>query len=102
MDAWVYLAHGQVFATAQSGSIVLIGVALASGDVARAATRLPSLLAFVTGALASQLFRHLLKRNRLNSRKVRLGLVCITLVALGLCADCQTPPSLHASASSRA
>jgi uncharacterized membrane protein YoaK (UPF0700 family) len=25
MDAWVYLAHGQVFANAQSGNIVLMG-----------------------------------------------------------------------------
>src|SRR5271165_1674396 len=68
MDAWVYLAHGQVFANAQSGNIVLMGVALAGGDVARVATRLPSLLGFVIGALASRLSGQLLKRNRLNSR----------------------------------
>ena len=86
-DAWVYLAHGRVFANAQSGNIVLVGVALASGDVARAAMRLPSLLAFVIGALASRLSGQFLKRNRLNSRNVRLGLVCIMLVAVGFCAD---------------
>lgn len=79
--------HGQVFANAQSGNIVLMGVALASRDVAGAATRLPWLLAFVIGALASRLSGHLLKSNRLNSRNVRLGLVCIMLVVLGLCAD---------------
>jgi hypothetical protein len=44
MDAWVYSAHGHVFANAQSGNIVLMGVALAGGDVARATTHLPSLL----------------------------------------------------------
>jgi uncharacterized membrane protein YoaK (UPF0700 family) len=48
IDAWVYLAHGHVFANAQSGNVVLLGVALADGDIARAATHLPSLLAFVT------------------------------------------------------
>jgi uncharacterized membrane protein YoaK (UPF0700 family) len=84
MDAWVYLAHGHVFANAQSGNVVLMGVALAGGDVARAARHLPSLLAFVTGALASRLSEDLLKRNRLNSRNVRLGLECVMLVALGL------------------
>ena len=84
MDAWVYSAHGHVFANAQSGNIVLMGVALAGGDVARATTHLPSLLAFVTGALASRLSGELLKRNRLNSRNVRLGLECVMLVALGL------------------
>jgi uncharacterized membrane protein YoaK (UPF0700 family) len=84
MDAWVYLAHGHVFANAQSGNIVLMGVALADGDVARAATHLPSLLAFAIGALASRLSGELLKRNGLNSRNVRLRLECVMLVALGL------------------
>jgi uncharacterized membrane protein YoaK (UPF0700 family) len=87
MDAWVYLAHGQVFANAQSGNVVLMGIAFASGDVARAATHLPSLLAFVTGLLASRLSGQLLKRRRLNSRNVRLGVECVMLVALGLSAD---------------
>jgi uncharacterized membrane protein YoaK (UPF0700 family) len=80
MDAWVYLAHGHVFANAQSGNVVLMGIALASGDVVTAATHLPSLMAFATGALASRLSGQLLKRRRLNSRNVRLGLACVMLV----------------------
>jgi uncharacterized membrane protein YoaK (UPF0700 family) len=84
IDAWVYLAHGHVFANSQSGNMVLMGVALAGGDVARAATHLPSLLAFVAGVLASRLSGELLKRNLLNSRNVRLCLECVLLVALGL------------------
>jgi uncharacterized membrane protein YoaK (UPF0700 family) len=87
MDAWVYLAHGHVFANAQTGNIVLMGVALAGGDVTKVATQLPSLLTLVTGILASRLSGELLKRNRLNSRNVRLGLECVMLVALGLFAD---------------
>jgi uncharacterized membrane protein YoaK (UPF0700 family) len=82
MDAWVYLAHGHVFASAQSGNVVLMGIALAGGEVASAATHLPSLLAFVIGALASRLSGQLLKLSRLNSRNVRLGLACGMLVAL--------------------
>jgi uncharacterized membrane protein YoaK (UPF0700 family) len=87
MDAWVYVAHGHVFANAQSGNIVLMGVALAGGDAARAATHLPSLLAFVTAVLVSRLSGQSLKRNRLNSRNVRLAWECVMLVALGLFAD---------------
>ncbi len=86
MDAWVYLAHGHVFANSQSGKVVLLGIALAGGDVARAATHLPSLVAFVTGGLASRLSGEMLKRRPLNSRNIRLGLECIMLVALGLLA----------------
>ena len=87
MDAWVYLAHGHVFATAQSGNVVLMGVALAEGDIARAATHFGSPLAFTAGLLASRLSGELLKRRRLNSRAIRLGLECVMLVALGLLAD---------------
>jgi uncharacterized membrane protein YoaK (UPF0700 family) len=43
MDAWVYFAHGQVFANAQSGNVVLMGIAFAGGDFANAAAHLPSL-----------------------------------------------------------
>jgi uncharacterized membrane protein YoaK (UPF0700 family) len=86
MDAWVYLTHG-VFATAQSGNIVLMGIAFAGGDVGRATAHLPSLLAFVAGLLVSRLSGELLKRRRLNSRNLRLGAECVMLVALGLFAD---------------
>jgi uncharacterized membrane protein YoaK (UPF0700 family) len=64
-----------------------MGITFAAGDFARAATHLPPLSAFVTGLLASRLSGQLLKRTRLNSRNVRLGLECIMLVALGLFAD---------------
>lgn len=87
MDAWVYFAHGHVFANAQSGNVVLMGIAFAGGDVANAATHLPSLLAFATGALTSRLSGQLLKRGRLNSRNVRLAVACVMLVALGLFVD---------------
>jgi uncharacterized membrane protein YoaK (UPF0700 family) len=87
MDAWVYLAHGQVFANAQSGNVVLMGIAFAGGDLARAVTHLPSLLAFVTGLLASRLSGQLLKRSCLNSRNVRLGVECVMLVTLAQFSD---------------
>jgi uncharacterized membrane protein YoaK (UPF0700 family) len=56
-----------------------------ASHVARAATHLPSLLAFVTGLLSSRLSGELLKRKRLNSRSIRLGVECVMLVAVGLC-----------------
>jgi uncharacterized membrane protein YoaK (UPF0700 family) len=95
-DAWVYLAHGHVFANAQSGNVVLMGIALAGGDVASAAMHLSTLLAFVTGVLASRLSGHLLKRRRLNSRNIRLSLVCVMLVALGLFDDRMSDGALTA------
>jgi len=87
IDAWVFLAHGHVFATAQSGNIVLMAIALAGGLLAEAASRLPSLFAFIAGVLVSRLSAQLLKRRRLNSRNIRLGVECVMLTALALAAD---------------
>jgi uncharacterized membrane protein YoaK (UPF0700 family) len=85
MDAWVYMVHG-VFATAQSGNVVLASIALAGGDLKLAATHLPSLLAFSVGLLISRWCAQLIKRRHRNSRNIRLGVECLMLVALGLVA----------------
>ena len=87
MDAWVYLAHGHVFANAQSGNVVLMGLALAQGDATAAAVHLPSLTAFVVGLLASQFAGQALKRTGSNSRSVRLGAECVMLLVLAMVAD---------------
>ena len=87
MDAWVYLAHGHVFANAQSGNVVLMGLALAQGDAAAATVHLPSLTAFVVGLLASQFAGQALKRTGSNSRSVRLGAECVMLLVLAMVAD---------------
>lgn len=87
IDAWVYLAHGNVFATAQSGNIVLMMASLAGGRSAEAATHLPSLLAFIAGVLASRLSADPLKQHGWNSRNIRLGVECAMLVALAFAAD---------------
>lgn len=85
IDAWVFLAHG-VFATAQSGNVVLFGIALAGGHLSRATTHLPSFLAFLAGLLASRWSGELIKRSGGNSRNIRLGAECLMLVTLGLVA----------------
>ena len=46
-----------------------------------------SLAAFIAGTFASRQAGSLLKRMRLNSRDIRLGVECALLVALGLAAD---------------
>ncbi len=87
VDAWVYLGHGHVFANAQSGNIVLMGIALAQDDFKGAAAHLPSLAAFVAGLLASRLAGRGLKSIGLNSRVARLGVESLLLLALALVAD---------------
>ena len=45
LDAWVYLAHGHVFANAQSGNIVRMAISIANADVPQAANHITSLAA---------------------------------------------------------
>lgn len=87
LDAWVYLAHGHVFATAQTGNVVLMMTAVANANFPQAVGHLTSLMAFIAGVFSSRQIGSLLKKMRLNSRDIRLGVECVLLTALGLVAN---------------
>ena len=87
LDAWVYLAHGHVFANAQTGNVVLMMIATAGGHYAQAGSHLTSLAAFIAGLLISRQTGNLLKRMKLNSRDIRLGVECVLLTTLGYAAN---------------
>jgi uncharacterized membrane protein YoaK (UPF0700 family) len=57
LDSYTYLSRNGVFATAQSGNIVLMTVAAARDEWAQAAQHLPSIAAFVVGVLAAEMLR---------------------------------------------
>lgn len=54
IDAYTFLAHGGVFANAQTGNVVLFGVGLARPDVAKPLAHLWPILAFVAGLAAAR------------------------------------------------
>ncbi len=85
LDASTYLARGGVLAAAQTGNVVLMGVAAAAGDVGKALGHLPSLLAFLAGVLLTEVLDGPRAR-RLLRRPVRavLLLQVAVLVAVGL------------------
>ena len=87
LDAWVYLAHGHVFATAQTGNVVLMMTAVANGDFSQTVSHLTSLIAFIAGVFSSRQTGSLLKKMRLSSRDIRLGIECVLLTALGFVAN---------------
>ncbi len=84
MDGWVYLAHGHLFANAQTGNVVLLALSVAAGRLGDAAHFVPSIAAFVAGLFVSRLAATWLKSRRLNSRTIRLGAECVILLGLGL------------------
>jgi uncharacterized membrane protein YoaK (UPF0700 family) len=58
LDAFTFVQHGGVFATAQTGNIVLIGVEAAAGQWSAALRHLPSMLAFVAGVATAEAMLH--------------------------------------------
>jgi uncharacterized membrane protein YoaK (UPF0700 family) len=57
LDAYTYLSRNGVFATAQTGNIVLMVVAGARDEWPRAAQHLPPIAAFLAGVLAAEVLR---------------------------------------------
>lgn len=54
MDAFSYLAHGKVFATGQTGNVVLLAINLAQLNWLGVARYLAPIIAFVSGVIASK------------------------------------------------
>jgi uncharacterized membrane protein YoaK (UPF0700 family) len=54
LDSYTYLTRNGVFATSQTGNIVLFGIESARGDWSNALRHLPPLLAFLAGVLAAE------------------------------------------------
>ncbi|QOX61881.1 DUF1275 domain-containing protein [Anoxybacterium hadale] len=58
MDAYTYLVRGEVFANAQTGNIVLLGIKIMDGKIAEAANYLIPIMAFAVGILMAELIRN--------------------------------------------
>ncbi|WP_205522940.1 YoaK family protein [Streptomyces sp. RLB3-6] len=84
LDAYTFIGRNGVFANAQSGNIVLMGVAAAQGYWRQALNHLPPIIAFVTGSIAAESLRRP-KVVALVLRPVRaaLGLEIAVLAVVG-------------------
>lgn len=58
MDAYSYLYRGQVFANAQTGNLLLLGVNLSQGNFSRACYYFCPIIAFVMGIFISDIARY--------------------------------------------
>jgi uncharacterized membrane protein YoaK (UPF0700 family) len=84
LDSYTYLTRNGVFATSQTGNIVLFGIESARGHWLSALRHVPPLLAFLAGVLAAEL----LKRPRFAQRirwpaRAALVIEIIALVIVG-------------------
>lgn len=83
LDAYTYLIRGGVFANAQTGNIVLLGVNLAQSNYSEAVHYLVPILAFAFGILTVELIKSELKSNV--SVHWRQIIVIIELILLFAC-----------------
>jgi uncharacterized membrane protein YoaK (UPF0700 family) len=58
LDSFTYIAHGGVFANAQTGNVVLLGVLAARGDWIAAGQHALPILAFVVGVATAETLSH--------------------------------------------
>ncbi|HWP51806.1 MAG TPA: YoaK family protein [Clostridia bacterium] len=89
LDAYTYLCRGGVFANAQTGNIVLLGVRLAQGNVLGGLYYIVPIFAFAAGVLAAEA----IKQRYHNHDKFHWRQVVIAFEALVLAAIAFIPQS---------
>ena len=84
MDAYTYLYRGHVFANAQTGNIILLGIRLSEGDWQAALAYLFPILSFAAGVLIAALLEaHFPSRPHLRWQQLALLAEAALLLAVG-------------------
>lgn len=75
LDAFTWLGHGGVFANAQTGNVVLLGIYAASGQWEKSLRHVPPILAFLIGVfVAFRLRLHESRQSRERTALLSLGI----------------------------
>ena len=88
LDAYTYVCRGGVFANAQTGNMVLLGLHVVRGEWMKAVTYLIPVLAFALGVVLTEIFRAKYGSTRLHWRQLvvlfeALLLVLVAFLPLG-------------------
>lgn len=98
VDAYTYLAHGGVFANAQTGNVILFGVGLAQRGEVDALTHVWPVIAFVTGVVVAHHFRSEAATRQLRyPLRYVLALQALVLAVVGLLPASAPEPSITTS-----
>ena len=80
-DAYTYIARGGVFANAQTGNIVLLGVKLMQGDLLKALTYFIPIFAFVLGVFVAEYIKKFGNSKHLHWRQLIILIEIIIVTA---------------------
>lgn len=85
LDAYTYLARGKVFANAQTGNMVLMGLAFSKGDFSKAMYYLIPIVSFGVGIYVTECIRGFLAgRSRVHWRQIVLIIEMLLIAVVGI------------------
>ncbi len=84
MDAYSYLGRGEVFANAQTGNMLLLGIGVAQGDWARCVHYALPVLSFAVGIALAHTIRLRSREHHLHWRQAALVAEALILAAVAL------------------
>lgn len=83
LDAYTYVCRGGVFANAQTGNIVLMGIKFANGEIRKSLIYLVPIFSFIAGILICEAIRHNYRRGKLlHWRQITVIFEIIVLIAV--------------------
>ncbi len=82
LDAYTYIGRDGVFANAQTGNIVLLGVYASQGKWAEALIHLPPIIAFIIGVLVTEVIKA--KSSHLFTKDWKRGVLVLEVIVLFL------------------
>ena len=96
LDAYTYITRGGVFANAQTGNMVLLGLRLSEHRWSDSLSYLIPILAFAAGVLLAEWIRSRFHTSqRLHWRQLVLGIECAVLFAIGFIPSGSWNPSVN-------
>ena len=87
LDAYSYLAHGHVFANAQTGNVVFLGVDASGGQWQDAARHLPPIAAFACGVAVARRFGVRTRKQTFHATLLCQACEAVTLAGLAASAS---------------
>ena len=96
LDAYTYITRGGVFANAQTGNMVLLGLRLSQQRWADSLLYLIPILAFAAGVLLAEWIRSAFRKNQhLHWRQLVLVIECVLLLTIGFVPSGRWNPSVN-------